>query len=264
MLRVRGMTSAHLISDIHLEFADLVLPGGAEILVVAGDMAEARSFFRNDDGQARKQAAALKRFVNEEFAKYPDVIYIAGNHEAYGRSIAESRQLLKNILPANVHFLENDFVDLGDVTIWGATLWTDINADNPATHATLREGMNDFHIIDEFSTYRAYVLHHESVVRLKHFLSTCADDRVAVVTHHAPSNLSVNAKYLDAFHMNGGYRSSLEEIMHSYPCVKTWCHGHMHDPSDYKISDTRVLCHPRGYAGYEATAVNYQPFALEI
>ena len=30
--------------------------------------------------------------------------------------------------------------------------------------------------------------------------------------------------------------------------VALWVHGHMHDPFDYEIYGTRVVCNPRGYA----------------
>lgn len=257
------MIAAHLISDIHLEFADLTLPGG-DLLVLAGDMAEARSFFRNDGGLARKQAERLKRFVADEMGRYGDVVYVAGNHEFYGRSVEEGRQLLRNVLPKHTHFLENNFVDLAGLTFWGATLWTDMNNDDPVTHAKLRHLMSDFEVIDDFSTHRAYVLHQESLQRLKTFLDSAPADPVVVVTHHAPSHLSVHPKYLHEHHMNGGYRSNLDQMIVTHPNIKLWCHGHMHDDSDYRIGQTRVVCHPRGYAGYEPTAVNYAPMVLEI
>jgi predicted phosphodiesterase len=30
-----------------------------------------------------------------------------------------------------------------------------------------------------------------------------------------------------------------------------WIHGHTHVSQDYRIGNTRVICNPRGYAGYE-------------
>jgi hypothetical protein len=51
--------------------------------------------------------------------------------------------------------------------------------------------------------------------------------------------------------MNGGYCSNLEEFILDHPQIRLWTHGHMHDPSDYMIGETRVVCNPRGYVGYE-------------
>jgi hypothetical protein len=51
--------------------------------------------------------------------------------------------------------------------------------------------------------------------------------------------------------MNGGYASSLDEFILDNPNIKVWVHGHMHDPNNYVIGDTRVLSNPRGYLPWE-------------
>jgi hypothetical protein len=33
----------------------------------------------------------------------------------------------------------------------------------------------------------------------------------------------------------------------------------MHDPCDYKIGDTTILCNPRGYVNYERRADEFDP-----
>jgi len=47
------------------------------------------------------------------------------------------------------------------------------------------------------------------------------------------------------------------------PQIKLWTHGHMHNASDYMIGETRVVCNPRGYVGYESTN-QFQLKYLEI
>jgi hypothetical protein len=54
--------------------------------------------------------------------------------------------------------------------------------------------------------------------------------------------------------MNGGYSSNLDDFIIGHPQIKFWTHGHTHDPFDYMIGSTRILCNPRGYFGYEAVA----------
>jgi hypothetical protein len=51
--------------------------------------------------------------------------------------------------------------------------------------------------------------------------------------------------------MNGGYASDLSEDILDNENIRVWVHGHMHDPVDYKIGETRVLANPRGYVPYE-------------
>ncbi|MGH8196257.1 MAG: hypothetical protein ACREQ8_17955 [Woeseiaceae bacterium] len=37
-----------------------------------------------------------------------------------------------------------------------------------------------------------------------------------------------------------------------------WIHGHTHEPSDYELFRTRVVCNPRGYPG-EHGHVGFRP-----
>jgi Icc-related predicted phosphoesterase len=73
-----------------------------------------------------------------------------------------------------------------------------------------------------------------------------AGRKVVVVTHHAPSSLSIAPWYKDDHYINGGYHSKLEnQILDTSPDL--WFHGHMHNSFDYTLGDTRVICNPRGY-----------------
>lgn len=80
------------------------------------------------------------------------------------------------------------------------------------------------------------------------------DDKFVVCGHHAPSRLSTHPRYKDEELMNGGYSSSLDEYIIDHPQIKLWTHGHTHEDFDYMIGETRVVCNPRGYHGYEQRA----------
>jgi hypothetical protein len=54
--------------------------------------------------------------------------------------------------------------------------------------------------------------------------------------------------------MNGAYSSDLNDFILDHPQIKLWTHGHTHEPFDYMIGSTRIVCNPRGYSGYEARA----------
>ena len=64
--------------------------------------------------------------------------------------------------------------------------------------------------------------------------------------------------------MNGGYSSNLEEFILDRPQIISWHHGHTHDPFNYMIGSTRILCNPRGYFGYEAVADQFKPWSYDI
>jgi len=267
-----------LVSDLHINVQDIELPGG-DVLIVAGDTLEIGHIrLAENTGRNVFLADRYRRFINEEFAKYRHVIYICGNHEYYHGYYDTSRDALRAELPDNVHFLENQSVELDGIHFWGATMWTDMHKGDPLTMEFVQNGLNDFRLIkfehshqrhgywtNKFSIYDAITEQRESVKQLTEFLGQHQDDKVVVVTHHAPTELSVNLKYKDDYHLNGGYHNHLENLIMDNPQIKTWCHGHIHDPVDYMIGETRVIANPRGYAGYERSSESFDPgFAFEV
>jgi hypothetical protein len=89
---------------------------------------------------------------------------------------------------------------------------------------------------------------------------------VVVVGHHTPSTMSCGERFTEGKYkiMNGGFHSDLSEFILDRPKIKVWIHGHTHDSYDYKIGDTRILCNPRGYHGYEMAAKNFMLMYYEI
>jgi Icc-related predicted phosphoesterase len=85
-----------------------------------------------------------------------------------------------------------------------------------------------------------------------------------VVTHHAPSSISIAECYRFDTLMNGAFASDLSEFIMDRPQIKLWTHGHMHNVSDYMVGDTRVVCNPRGYIGHEQRAKEFKLRYLEI
>lgn len=248
----------NLISDIHLEFADLTLPGG-EVLILAGDAVEAKHI----------HTERYARFFQEECAKYQQVIYVMGNHEHYGFRFNLTYNKLKEHLPANVSLLEKEHVKIGDTVFVGATLWTDCNKGDPITLHSLKTMMNDYRVItNHYKDRDLYYKLTPEVTRTDHMRAKeyigqtakeFADCNIVVVTHHAPSSQSIHPRFRGDFTMNGGFASSMEDFILDNPNIKVWTHGHTHDPHDYTIGDCRIMCNPRGYMGYEERARLFDP-----
>jgi hypothetical protein len=102
---------------------------------------------------------------------------------------------------------------------------------------------------------------------LEHLKSEVKDNfskKYVVVTHHAPSKLSTKPMYRDDFTVNGAYSSDLSDIMLDNPQIKVWIHGHTHDKFDYMLGNTRILCNPRGYFGYEPDSMDFDLKYFEI
>ncbi|MCX7593140.1 MAG: metallophosphoesterase [Fischerella sp.] len=252
----------HIVSDLHLNFADITLPGGADLLILAGDITEHRYVPQH------------ARFFQEECTKYPKVLYVFGNHEYYHGYLDATPFLIKAHLPSNVQVLDNDSVDIGDWTFIGSTLWTDMNRGDPLTRFHLKgaRGLHDFKVVAQhaepwtrFTPESAEGLHRKSRQYIDVTTNKRKDRKVFVITHHAPTFQSVHESYRHDTPMNGAFASDLSELILNRDNIRYWVHGHMHTASDYMVGDNcRVICHPRGYAGHEESAASYQPFELEI
>lgn len=276
----------HLCSDLHLEFRDLTLPGG-DVLIVSGDAYEAKNLNQDHystDKVMLPHESALRRpdryyrFLLEECSqKYRHVIMVIGNHEHYNFLFNNTYDHIKSQLPANVHLLEKESLEIDGVLFLGATLWTDMNGGDDMTMFHLKQCMNDFRIVKyrneagdyyRFSPEIAYRHHMDTLaffeIALQNNRERAQPMPVVVVTHHAPSKLSIKPKYQHDHLMNGGYSSDLSEFILDHPEIRVWTHGHTHDTFDYAVGDTRVLCNPRGYAGYEERAEEFEVLEFEV
>jgi len=106
--------------------------------------------------------------------------------------------------------------------------------------------------------------HRRSLEYFKIVLEQNKDRKFVIITHHAPSEMSVHEYYKHDTLMNGGYMSRLEEFILDRPNICLWTHGHMHNKADYLIGDTRVVCNPRGYLPYEADNEFDPGFTVEL
>jgi Icc-related predicted phosphoesterase len=268
----------NLVSDLHLEFGDLVLPGG-DVLILGGDICEAKHLKMSEYQpdlvilpleNPTKRHDRYARFFVEECAKYRQVIYVMGNHEHYNFTYDDTYDYLKSQLPANVTLLENQTVEIDDIVFIGATLWTDCNQQNPLTIYDVKQCMNDYRVIKKKASpnHNFYgkltpeftiSAHKTSRAFIREQLKLHGDRRCVVVTHHAPSQNSICDEYKHDFHMNGAYFSSLEDLILDNPNCVLWTHGHVHNYNNYKLGNTTVLSNPRGYNNYERRANEFDP-----
>ena len=266
-------------SDLHLEFGDIVLKNdGADVLILGGDILTAQELhdFKADDVKfadeltIRGTAERYREFLARCSAEFPHVIYIAGNHEFYHSKYPDAYNYLEEECSAfnNVHFLEQRCKEICDVTFIGATLWTDMNKGDRTTLMLVQEMMNDYRVIRNSDKNYArlkpldtYNRHIKSLDYIKSVINSNPNKKYVVVGHHAPSKKSVKPRYAEDVEMNGAYSSDLDDFILAYPQIKLWTHGHTHDAFDYAIGNTRIVCNPRGYIGYESRA---DEFALKF
>jgi Icc-related predicted phosphoesterase len=245
-----------VISDVHTEtceYGGVPDLGSADVLILGGDILCARHFKTNG-----KLHQVYKDFLQKCADNFKHVIYIQGNHEHWGLNYDNTYNTLKENIPPQIHLLENEVIKIENIVFLCCTLWTDFRNENPFEMINAQKFMNDYKSIRIGSNYRKFRpedtlrLHKESKQFLIDNLEKYKDEKVWVVTHHAPSFQSVHPRYRMET-INGSFVSDLEDLILSNPNISYFSHGHVHDSFDYYIGECRVICNPRGYF---PTAIN--------
>ena len=261
-----------VVSDLHLECCEhghgIPDLGEGDALILGGDILCARHFKK--DGPLHK---VYDDFLQKCVKNFDEVLYVAGNHCFYGYNYEGTWQVLKEHLPPSIHLLENDYVKIKDTIFLGCTLWTDFRNENALEMMEAAQCMNDYKVIRIGSNYRklnpddTLKFHKKTKQFLLDTLPMFENQKVWVLTHHAPSYQSVHPKYRNSGIANGAYVSDLDDLILNNPQIKCWSHGHTHESLDYKIGDCRVVCNPRGYFGHNTSGLNlnFNPnFEVEI
>lgn len=286
-------------SDLHLEFGtiELVNPGDVDVLILSGDICVAKDMMHYDANGIIDfgKSSRYHKFFQGCCEQFPNVIYIAGNHEHYHGDFKNTYSDLKEYLAylPNLHILDREIFEINDTVFVGGTLWTDMNREDPMTLHMIGRMMNDFRCVDNSNrevSYKTFEITEDGRqiptfrTRVARF---CPEDAVAehkkmldyiriiyeqtppwkqmvVVGHHTPSHTSCHPRYKDDREMNGGYHSDLSEFILDRPGIKLWTHGHTHELFDYMIGGTRVVCNPRGYIGHEELADNFKLKVVEL
>ena len=235
-----------VLSDLHLEHGGAVPPHvpEADVIVLAGDLAP--------------YSEGLVERLRDRWAGAPHILYVLGNHEFYGTEIDETRaRLARECRDAGIHLLDPGTLRIDGVRFIGATLWTDLALEGPtqtaAAHFLLRRGVSDFmgairHQGRHFTTGESVERHRADRAFIERELARArrAGERAVVVTHHAPSPRCIRP-WFDGDPFNPAFASDLDDVIERYqPAL--WIHGHMHDPVDEQLGDTRLVANPAGYA----------------
>lgn len=256
------------VSDLHFEInyehpvPSFITGNLDEVLIVAGDTLPTIYLqSQRNDADARSIKKKFNTFI-EQISGFSKIIFLMGNHEHYHGNIVQSRDIFWSYLfntlrlsPDQFYLLENGFTTLNDKwVVWGATLWSDIDKNNPIAHDALRWGMNDFRVIQNeegyvFDTSDAYRIHQDTVSKLKAYLEYTKNMNIIVATHHAPSSKSETERHKGSS-ISPGYWSDLSELILDNSNIKYWIHGHVHGDANYNIGECEVRSFMRGYTSY--------------
>lgn len=256
------MTKLRIMSDIHLEHQEMeqgpyyypmeMEDDHEQVLILAGDICERAGHI--------SRPLTYPQWIEEVAPRFRAVLMVFGNHEywtlkadpsgtsAIDRHRHEMQKELTGL--SNVVLLENSFVRIDDVLIFGATMWTELDWQDPLLMMRKRSGMGgDCYWIKGFTPEEEIIRHKESLGVLREVLETQGDQfrRRVVVTHHAPTRLSIHDRFKDGIdsRMNGMFCNDLN-LERDYGSVDLWIHGHTHDVFDYQVGGTRVVANPHG------------------
>lgn len=198
-----------VLSDLHMEFRndgfvfDEDIARQCDVIVIAGDL-HPNEKYRN-------------LFIDNLSDRYQTtVLFVEGNHDFYGSKWSEFKGLI---------------TEVDGVRFALSTHWTQISHTDP------RYLLNDFNMIDDISVEKWNDYNRKS----REFLMASRAD--VIVTHHAPSHLSI----VDRFKGDAANPFFADNVdVTQYP-AKLWIHGHMHDRIDYTVEGVRVFCNPAGY-----------------
>ena len=230
-------------SDLHVEMhrdnyppiEDFRPVAERDVLVLAGDIGT--------------HTNAL-RFVEDE-ARVSPVILIPGNHEYYSvhtrRETDYAWRQIAASTPA-LHYLDGDSVRIDGVRFWGAAWYSDLRGQQSAGLARLVEA-----VISDFSpkyndngnwTVRRHLAEHARQTAL---LRAQAGQVDVVITHWPPIRNATPPR-LRGDALSGYFVNDREDLVEEIG-AQLWISGHVHDPYDCRVGETRCIGNPAGYRG---------------
>lgn len=222
-------------SDLHIEYNNdfnvdplTMITPSADILILAGDIG---SFYKYEQ---------LYNFIKDIVDHFKHVLYIPGNHEYYvppgytPKSHTELLECSDNLDKAfdNFNILHRKSIQIGDICIVGATLWSELECELPRFIVRIH-GMDT----------KSYKRNHETDLKyLNSMVGYCKTNklRMICVTHHPPTydvmkNTTKRTKYISLYASKLDYMLKKEDI-------DMWICGHVHSNFDFtSIGGCRII-----------------------
>jgi Icc-related predicted phosphoesterase len=228
-----------IVSDLHQEFGyNEISFEKADLVIFAGDI---------------NLGTTGIQWIQSAIRAIP-VMYILGNHEYYKGSYPKTLNKIIDLAKGtNIHVLENKSIEMDGITFHGATLWTNFELfGNARIYGSMcQEKMNDYKLIRRDPSYAklrsidTYLIHQASIQWLKSSLESSLTKQNIVISHHAPSIKSMPVSYREDV-VSAAYASNLESFILTHQ-PNYWIHRHIHEPCNYYIGNTNIICNPHGY-----------------
>ena len=240
-------------SDLHLEMRPGRRPAAGEfraapdrdVLVLAGDIGTHMCAWD---------------FVRQQLELSP-IVCVPGNHEYYSMQTREhtnSEWKRKAHEHAGLHYLLAEGVVIGGVRFWGAPWYSDFfGRRDSELIKEVRERVNDFEAQYDDHGQWSVVRHLNEHARQTRLLRQQAG-RVDVVVTHWPPTRHATAPRFEGDELNGYFVNDREDLVREIG-AQYWISGHVHDPHDVVLGDTRVIGNPIGYPRDFRRGPKYKP-----
>jgi len=227
-------------------------PGGAHLVVLAGDIGRMRS---------RRNVSTLR--YAEQAAAYlgcPAVV-VPGNHEYYRGSFDDERDALLGARIAGVTVLDRNEAFYpcgpGSLRVLGATLWTDYAVLGDPERAMLEaeRAIEDHRLISRrggapFLPRDALAEHQLSRAWLAQKLAEPHRGPTLVVTHHVPHSAARNPLH-GTTPLSPAFDSDCDDLIAAAAKAKVvaWIFGHHHWSQALEVGGVRLVSAQSGYPG---------------
>ena len=197
----------------------------------------------------------------DEWKSAREIVFVPGNVDFFGADLEETRlRLSRECKDVGISLLDQGSVEIEDLKIIGATLWTDVQLflhevflspeqAMSLQRATIRAEITDFSgkircegrsfsIAESVKRHRADL----SFLVGKLEQARLARQHTVVVTHHAPSPFSIPRRG-KGWGAGAAYASNLHQVIYDYqPAV--WIHAGTRGGTDHQRGQTRIIANP--------------------
>ena len=263
------MNNIYYGSDLHLEFEkgknhSVKIPCG-KVLILAGDTCTPNNISSNN------QYLLFKDFFKEISEKFEKIIMILGNHCYYSGFFEDTYQKVKEFVVEfpNIHILQNEYLEIDDVILYGTTLWTDLKNSDPLVIHDVKRELNDYGYIKRknISNIRSYknqtkLLPNDTVyenklatLKLEDFINSYdKNKKLIIISHHQPVYFREDrTRNLTSY---GYYNTQLDNIVLDNELI--WVAGHIHRRIIRKLEKSFILTNARGYINYEKMSETFE------
>ena len=236
-----------ILSDLHMEgFKFQYEYAGEDVIVLAGDIHTRNSH--------HKFIATLPKDI--------PILMVSGNHEHYHGCFQDVHNYLSKLNHEfnNFHYLNNSHINIGNISFFGGTMFTDLGlygeAERFYVEQDVQKGISDFHhisVLDETTERQWTISDHKAQYEIfnarfdvwRRYVKETNPriDELVCISHFLPSEQLISPKYAHSM-LNPYFACNNEKRVQD---VDVWLCGHTHDSHDIMIGETRVVCNPKGY-----------------